>query len=339
MVFAEQNISGVKLEKLRQDAVRKTKIQKRLFPVCLIVFIGGAAIKNLLTFRLLSDYMGEGSVAAGVAATVVGDLIFAAMLAGVVYVFYMLLVWQKAYDRFSFSFKNRYVLDTIRQLPGFSELRYNAQSGFTLQELTALNLLPAGITYYHATDELRGCLDGKRFRACNVSAGRKAPGRQSLPDIVFEGQIIGFEAFDDRKRSTSYIQVMDRGLLKDMKQKTAPFPIRTENEAFNARFAVFAEEERNAFYILTPQVMERISDFADMAEGEIYLVFSQYELYVACRQARSPFQVYIDIPVEQQTQNIRKDTDLLRQARAILSEPPQGREEMLWKGSMRFCLP
>ena len=317
MEMVEQNISGVKLEKLRQNILKKTKIQKRLLPLCLLVFEGIAVGKNLFLFLLTSGHSGEDSMAAGMVGMLAGDMIMAAMLAGVVYVFYMFLVWQKAYDRFNFSFKNKYVLDTIRQIPGFSELRCQSQSGFTREELKGLNLLPGGITYYAASDELRGRVDGAGFRACSVSAGQKS-GRRSLPDIVFEGQIIGFEIFDDRKRSSSYVQVMNRSFLKDMHGKTAPFSIQTESEAFNTRFAVFAEEEQNAFYILTPQVLERISEFADAAKGEIYLVFSQYELYVACRQARKPFEAYVDIPVEEQRQNILKDTALLRQARGLL---------------------
>ena len=80
---------------------------------------------------------------------------------------------------------------------------------------------------------------------------------------------------------------MDWKLRDDMAKKAGSLPIQTESEAFNARFAVFAEEEHNAFYILTPQILERIIAFADTAGDAVYLVFSQSELYVACRQARS----------------------------------------------------
>lgn len=38
MDMPEQNISGVKLEKLRVDALKKLKIRRRVFPVCMIVF-------------------------------------------------------------------------------------------------------------------------------------------------------------------------------------------------------------------------------------------------------------------------------------------------------------
>lgn len=52
-------------------------------------------------------------------------------------------------------------------------------------------------------------------------------------------------------------------------------PIQTENSVFNENFAVFAENEQNAFYILTPQVMEQITAFQEAMEGNVYLSFSE----------------------------------------------------------------
>ena len=44
--MVEQNISGVKLEQLRQNAVKKHKILRKLLPVCLILFIGLTLVKK-----------------------------------------------------------------------------------------------------------------------------------------------------------------------------------------------------------------------------------------------------------------------------------------------------
>lgn len=44
--MVEQNISGVKLEQLRQNAVKKHKILRKLLPVCLILFIGLTLVKT-----------------------------------------------------------------------------------------------------------------------------------------------------------------------------------------------------------------------------------------------------------------------------------------------------
>lgn len=56
MKMVEQNISGVKLEQLRQNAVKKHKILRKLLPVCLILFIGLTLVKNRFLFVSISEY-------------------------------------------------------------------------------------------------------------------------------------------------------------------------------------------------------------------------------------------------------------------------------------------
>ena len=55
MKMVEQNISGVKLERLRQNAVKKHKILRKLLPVCLILFIGLTLVKNRFLFVSISE--------------------------------------------------------------------------------------------------------------------------------------------------------------------------------------------------------------------------------------------------------------------------------------------
>ena len=49
--------------------------------------------------------------------------------------------------------------------------------------------------------------------------------------------------------------------------------IRTESEVFNKRFAVKADQEQEAFYILTPHRMENLLKVADRCSGSLYLSF------------------------------------------------------------------
>lgn len=55
--MVEQNISGVKLERLRQNAVKKHKILRKLFPVCLILFIGLTLVKNRFCWEMGSIFL------------------------------------------------------------------------------------------------------------------------------------------------------------------------------------------------------------------------------------------------------------------------------------------
>ena len=189
--MVEQNISGVKLERLRQNAVKKHKILRKLFPVCLILFIVLTLVKNRFLFASISEYGWGDPATQGAFWMLVGNLMLSVIFAGVIFGFYYMLVYKKAYDLFCINFKNKYVLDTLRQLPDFSELRYNAGGGLSYEEMNRLKLIPGGQSvFYQSSDELSGNLDGVPFRAVNVCTGEKASARSSTPKILFEGQVI-----------------------------------------------------------------------------------------------------------------------------------------------------
>ena len=140
--MVEQNISGVKLEQLRQNAVKKHKILRKLLPVCLILFIGLTLVKNRFLFVSISEYGFGDPATQGAFWGLIGGMMLSVIFAGAVFVFYYMLVYKKAYDLFCINFKNKYVLDTLRQLPDFSELRYNAGGGLSYEEMNRLKLIP-----------------------------------------------------------------------------------------------------------------------------------------------------------------------------------------------------
>lgn len=335
MKMVEQNISGVKLEQQRQNALKHHKILQKLLPVCLILFIGLALVKNRFLFVFISEYGWGNPATQGALWMLAGNLIFSLLLACSIFCCYYMLVFKKAYDLFCINFKNKYVLDTLRQLPDFSELRYNAGGGLSYEEMNRLKLIPGGQSvFYQSSDELSGKLGGVPFRAVNVCTGEKVSRRSSTPKILFEGQVIAFSCFDDRKISNGFVQVFSKKGLAQMKGTRTPLPIHTENIVFNENFAVFAENEQNAFYILTPQVMERITAFQEAMDGKVYLSFSEKSLYVTCSRFLNPFHIFIDIPVEEQRQRIVSDTAILRSAREILVRAGQNgrgscKEEMI----------
>ena len=209
--MVEQNISGVKLERMRKDAARKMKIQWKLIPVCLILFIGLTLVKNRFFFTTISKYGWNDLATQGSFSRLTGDLMFSLILVAAIFVFYYMLVFKKAYERFCVNFKNKYVLDTLRELPDFSELRYNAKGGLSYDEMDRLKLIPKGqAAFYQSSDELTGKLGGVPFRAVNVCTGEKVSGRGATPKILFEGQVIAFSYFDERKISDGFVQVFSK---------------------------------------------------------------------------------------------------------------------------------
>lgn len=94
MKMVEQNISGVKLERLRQNAVKKHKILRKLFPVCLILFIGLTLVKNRFLFASISEYGWGDPATQGAFWMLVGNLMLSVIFAGVIFGFYYMLVYK-----------------------------------------------------------------------------------------------------------------------------------------------------------------------------------------------------------------------------------------------------
>ena len=68
--------------------------------------------------------------------------------------------------------------------------------------------------------------------------------------------------------------------------------ITTDNEAFNRRFVVRSENEHEAFYILTPHMMEYILSMAKKSGGEVYMSFLRGgKLHVALASGRDLFEL------------------------------------------------
>ena len=94
MKMVEQNISGVKLEHLRQNAVKKHKILRKLLPVCLILFIGLTLVKNRFLFVSISEYGFGDPATQGAFWGLVGGMMLSVIFAGAVFGFYYKLCSQ-----------------------------------------------------------------------------------------------------------------------------------------------------------------------------------------------------------------------------------------------------
>ena len=80
--------------------------------------------------------------------------------------------------------------------------------------------------------------------------------------------------------------------------------IEMEDPAFNGRFLVTAESAQDAYYLLTPHIMETLLAAAERSGGEVYMAFLRGgELHIAVRSGRDFFELG----------GSRADTDALRQ--------------------------
>ena len=106
---------------------------------------------------------------------------------------------------------------------------------------------------------------GTHFSAANVrldhvyQRGMPNEGFETCTEMVFKGIVLRYET---RIQAPSAINVHARSDI-------SPRGILTDNEAFNRRFCIAAEPEADAFYLLTPQFMEFLTQFEERIEGKL----------------------------------------------------------------------
>ena len=68
--------------------------------------------------------------------------------------------------------------------------------------------------------------------------------------------------------------------------------VTTDNEQFSKRFCVRADIPQEAYYILTPHMMESILTMADKSGGTVYMSFLQSgKMHVAVQSGRDFFEL------------------------------------------------
>lgn len=314
MAIVEQNISSVKLEKMREKAYKNIK---RMFQIPLIAFFIILVVNFINNRKKFSNFFTDYSL--GQAKILDGIFLFTkeilmAFFLSMLFVSITYIYWKKSYDIYNYNYKNKYVLSKIKEVPLFSELKYSAIGGLTFDELSNINLLPGkSKLQFLSEDYFEGIYDTIPFRSSRIEMGNST---SSMP--LFQGQVIIFKGFHEFKKSKNYIQIFSRKESDKMKNYQLPIKIETENENFNNQFLVFAQEKYNAFYILTPQLMEDIIQFAEIINNSIYILFWDKYMYVACEQLENPFDAFVDIPVEEQSQNIKNITNIIQKGRDIL---------------------
>ena len=306
---ADEAISEAELDALRESAKKRTYLAYAL-----------AALAFPLYWWLFYTH----EFADGGGSAMMKNAIAAAVASAGTFGFLHTIVARRAHARFVESFKAKYVLPVIGALPGFSQLEFRSREGFEWEEVRDAAVVKCGDKkYFKREDLLTGLYEGVRFRISDVTARRmvKKEKKREL-QTLFEGQVMCFSRFDDTKKSDGFVQVFRRELFTDTGGARAEHKIMTENAAFNDIFNVFAEDEHNAYYILTPQLIGKIMEFSEAAGAPVSLVFVGEKLYAAVER-RGMFVPVLDEPVGVQKERLGGDIAVLRKAAELLIDLPE----------------
>lgn len=285
----------------------KARGRCRLMLVC----TGLAALLILYgVWKLMAEE--DDSLFVRVGATLLGTVLLSS---GALAFFYWLL-FKKPYQRFNDAFKSRYVLSTIAGMGLFGNLFYDPRGGFIHDDIRNAAVVACGDQrYFESEDLLTGCYQNVRFTFADVTTRRLVRrGKRSEIETLFDGQVIRFDRFDHQKISNGHLQIFQKEFLSDLRGWTAEHKVETDSAAFNSKFHIYAADEHNAFYILTPHLMEKIQKFQELVGEQIAVTFRGEAMFVAISRTRSIFDGVVDVPVAEQKTLILSDMELLKNA-------------------------
>ncbi len=172
-------------------------------------------------------------------------------------------------------YKETFVVETIKEILG--DVTYEPLSGFTEDEVKRTGIINMGNRFY-SEDYLSGTYDGVHFRQSDVVVKRVVhSGKSTHTYIHFNGRL--FE-FDFPQESNTSTLLFSKNYQYPGKGNGMQYQkIQLENDAFNKKFTIKSVNELDAFYILTPHMMECIDELLKNAKS-LSMHFTNNKLYI-----------------------------------------------------------
>lgn len=212
-----------------------------------------------------------------------GDEMFAALLIGIGLVFAGLIVLsigltrKKKYLRYCFT-----TLDDAVTKDIFPQSVKDSKRGLLYNELMKPGFF-ATPDRYIGRDYLTSVYDGISFEKAHYDLQRRQETTDSKghTTVTYVSFAVGtMYRFVFERDFGQEVKVLERkGILSVASGGLKK--VETEFIAFNKKFMVLASDDTTVFYLLTPQIQEKIMSLESRFKGQFYLAFIGNELFIA----------------------------------------------------------
>lgn len=153
-------------------------------------------------------------------------------------------------------YKQVFVEDPLRQ--NFENTYYAPKTGFDSQMVSKFQLCRMG-NHFESEDYVRASYKGINFEMSDVYVWQHTSGSGGSGNVTyFKGRIIVFDYLGKNVSSTRvYSNIFGN---RDKEGARASDKVEMESVDFNYTFDVYADSPHDAFYLLTPQFMERLME-------------------------------------------------------------------------------
>ena len=226
---------------------------------------------------------------------------------------------QKQYRQ---KFKSEFVLKSLENK--FTDLHYEPNSGIPFSTIASTKMMRMG-DRYHSEDYVSAKYKNIQFEQSDVdieeehSSTDSDGNRTTYYVTIFKGR---WMIFDFNKEFKANVQISQKSFSNSKvqlffgKKENLYKRVYMESESFNQKFNVFAQNEHDAFYIITPSLMERIERLEAQNKGRLLFCFINNKLHIGIYDNKDSFEpgsVFKSIDETALLQNISSEIETITQ--------------------------
>ena len=230
-----------------------------------------------------------------------------------------------AKDRKAFSdmYKKEIVITAFNKV--CTDVQFNLDDGIPYETIASTEMMHMG-DRYSSNDYITGKYKNINFEMSDVEIEEEH--RDSDGDstyvTIFKGQ---WYIFDFNKTFKANIQVCEKSFRNSrrkslfVKEEEKYKKVELEDIDFNKVFKVYAQNELDAFYVLTPNTMEKIKGVNNKIGGDLLFCFIDNKLHIGLYNNRDLFEasIFKKVDINKATQKTLGEISIITNFVDILS--------------------
>lgn len=230
--------------------------------------------------------------------------IFPAFIALIIGLVLTTLFASKPTSTFVKAYKELFVLKSLQSI--FTDLVYEPEKGIDESVIRDTKMLYMGDSF-DSNDYISGKYKDINVVASDIHIQEREERKDSEGNTetywvtIFLGR---WMIFDFNKTFKANIEICEKGFqnatISNWGQKTKYKKVSMEDEEFNKRFKVYAQNEHEAFYIITPSLMEKLKTISNKTNGNLLFCFVDNKLHVGLANNKDSFEHSIFTKIDEE---------------------------------------
>lgn len=222
---------------------------------------------------------------------VIFSLLFFFIFVGCIALVFTTIYTRKDKSKYVGAYKSYFVESSLKKF--FTEINYLHDSGFSPAVLSGTGMMRTG-DRFRSNDYISGKYKEVQFSQADVHIQDEHTDSDGNTNYVtiFKGRWMIFEF---PKQFVSKMEIAQKGFRGNLVPRSSQNgkkikKMDTESISFNKMFTIYAEDGFEMFYILTPDIIQRIENIASEGKRKIILCFVDNKLYVGLHNNKDAFE-------------------------------------------------